>query len=131
MLIAVLPSLVDNIHHLGRFVGGWLANLTFLAAFSTGRLTDSMSTKSTNRTTLPITTTKNSADKNQSYWRWLRDVEDTLCYKNMRLFRQDRIGDWSKFSSKLVHRFNKTQYQTGYRKSLAIFLYQRRETAGI
>jgi len=50
--------LVDNIHHLGRFVGGWLANLTFLAAFSTGRLTDSMSTKSANRTTLPITKQK-------------------------------------------------------------------------
>ena len=30
------------------------------------------------------------------YWRWLQDVEDTLWYKNMRLFRQDRIGDWSK-----------------------------------
>ena len=30
------------------------------------------------------------------YWRWLQDVEDTLWYKNMRLFRQDRIGDWFK-----------------------------------
>ena len=30
------------------------------------------------------------------YWRWLRDVEDTLWYKNMRLFRQNHIGDWSK-----------------------------------
>jgi len=29
------------------------------------------------------------------YWRWMRDGEDTLWYKNMRLFRQDHIGDWS------------------------------------
>ena len=30
-----------------------------------------------------------------SYWRWLKDVEDALWYQRMKLFRQDRIGDWS------------------------------------
>jgi ADP-heptose:LPS heptosyltransferase len=28
-------------------------------------------------------------------WRWLRDREDTPWYPTMRLFRQERQGDWA------------------------------------
>ena len=43
------------------------------------------------------------------YWRWLRDVEDTLWYKNMRLFRQNHIGDWSKVFQQVSASLKKLQ----------------------
>jgi len=41
-----------------------------------------------------------------SEWRWLLETEQTPWYPTMRIFRQQRPGDWAELVSRMIREFS-------------------------